>query len=608
MVQKKFHIRKAIITGLFLLGTICINGLSAQNVFTVTKITDTDPYGYNNDSASCDPDMYGTLQWAVRKVNDAAGTSTIEFDIPGNAPHIIQLNYTLPIIRNQVTIDGTSQSGYVEYKPSIVIEKSDTSDISYGLYFMWSDYHLQQFCTIKGLHIRKFLNAGIVFYHCDYSLIQDNVITEIEAPTYSYGILFTVYTVHNTIVNNLIGTDSDNNILGCGKGGILISASESGFDEHNYVKSNVIANNGNYGVLVEKSFENKISQNKIIENPKGIKLITGGNYLKSKPVFNAITTLSNVSGTSEPGDSIELFGSSKSQNANEYLATVLTDGNGDWSADLSGANWPYISATATDADSNTSELQTVSSPYLFFCFPDLICAGEEITVVNGSTGWGENPEFLWDYGDNSEPTTDITHTYSEPGDYTVTLSIDESQVSLVIHVTDCTQPCINCIESFAPEPGKKYIISAWVKESSASVTKTSYDKPQIFIDFLRQDSSVNSIGGPYMAEGNIIDGWQKIEEEFEIPDTTVFIKIEMKSDSGNSYFDDIRVFPFDATVKSYVYDPINLRLVSELDERNYATFYEYDEEGKLVRVKKETERGVMTIKESKNSISKKIDN
>lgn len=58
-------------------------------------------------------------------------------------------------------------------------------------------------------------------------------------------------------------------------------------------------------------------------------------------------------------------------------------------------------------------------------------------------------------------------------------------------------------------------------------------------------------------------------------------------------------------MKSYVYDPLTLRLTAELDEQNYATFYEYDEEGALIRVKKETERGIMTIKESRNNSSKK---
>ena len=50
-------------------------------------------------------------------------------------------------------------------------------------------------------------------------------------------------------------------------------------------------------------------------------------------------------------------------------------------------------------------------------------------------------------------------------------------------------------------------------------------------------------------------------------------------------------------MKTYVYRPDNLRLCAELDENNFATFYEYDDEGALTRTKKETELGVMTIQE-----------
>ncbi len=58
-------------------------------------------------------------------------------------------------------------------------------------------------------------------------------------------------------------------------------------------------------------------------------------------------------------------------------------------------------------------------------------------------------------------------------------------------------------------------------------------------------------------------------------------------------------------MKSYVYDPVTLRLAAELDDNNYATFYQYDEEGKLIRIKKETERGVETIQESREAAYKK---
>ena len=70
------------------------------------------------------------------------------------------------------------------------------------------------------------------------------------------------------------------------------------------------------------------------------------------------------------------------------------------------------------------------------------------------------------------------------------------------------------------------------------------------------------------------------------------------------FFDDIRLHPVSGNMKSFVYNSTNLRLVAELDENNYATFYEYDDDGTLVRVKKETERGVQTIKESRSALSK----
>jgi hypothetical protein len=77
----------------------------------------------------------------------------------------------------------------------------------------------------------------------------------------------------------------------------------------------------------------------------------------------------------------------------------------------------------------------------------------------------------------------------------------------------------------------------------------------------------------------------------------------MKSTSAAPvYFDDIRIVPFNANMKSFVYNPINLRLMAELDENNYATFYEYDDEGTLIRLKKETERGIKTIKETRSAM------
>lgn len=107
-----------------------------------------------------------------------------------------------------------------------------------------------------------------------------------------------------------------------------------------------------------------------------------------------------------------------------------------------------------------------------------------------------------------------------------------------------------------------------------------------------------------------IEGWHKIDGDFTVPNTidesgtmkaVIGVKIELVPASGTTtYFDDLRIHPYHATMKSFAYDPKNLRVMAELDENNYATFYEYDESGALVRVKKETARGVMTIREHRS--------
>jgi len=159
--------------------------------------------------------------------------------------------------------------------------------------------------------------------------------------------------------------------------------------------------------------------------------------------------------------------------------------------------------------------------------------------------------------------------------------------------------CETCITSFSPTPGQ-YMVSAWVKMENAPFGTLTYTEPSLNISFLASPSTFNLI-----PSGQIIDGWQKIEARITVPLTATGINIELDVTSGVAFFDDIRFYPFDGSMMSYVYDPISLRLMAELDERNYATLYEYDEEGKLVRVKKETERGVMTIQENRDNIKKR---
>jgi hypothetical protein len=134
----------------------------------------------------------------------------------------------------------------------------------------------------------------------------------------------------------------------------------------------------------------------------------------------------------------------------------------------------------------------------------------------------------------------------------------------------------------------KYILSAWVHVDAAANETTFSDKAYIRIN-------INDKSYGFVSSGNIIDGWQRIYGEFEVPENVTYAKLTFGG--VKAYFDDLRIHPFNANMKSFVYDPVTLRLVSELDENNYPTYYEYDKAGNLSHVKKVTEKGVQTVKE-----------
>lgn len=160
--------------------------------------------------------------------------------------------------------------------------------------------------------------------------------------------------------------------------------------------------------------------------------------------------------------------------------------------------------------------------------------------------------------------------------------------------------CDTCL-NFKPTPGKEYIVSAWVKEE-LKVQVKNYTNGEVHIRFLGNTN--NFIGSEIIAttSGDIIDDWQRIFKRFVIPSDTHYIEISLVNNSGTVpvYFDDVRIHPIDGSMKSFVYDPETFRLMSELDENNFSTFYEYDNEGGLIRVKKETSRGIKTIQETRS--------
>jgi hypothetical protein len=163
--------------------------------------------------------------------------------------------------------------------------------------------------------------------------------------------------------------------------------------------------------------------------------------------------------------------------------------------------------------------------------------------------------------------------------------------------------------TFSVPSAKKMLFSAWVRENCGDAAngipckENTYTHNQVQLQFPGYPGSNVTL----YPSGPIIDGWQRIEGAFTPPTGATSMTMSLVN-SGTSpiYFDDIRLHPFNANMKSYVYDPVNLRLVAELDANNYASFYEYDEEGTLVRTKVETREGIKTVTETRSALQKVI--
>ncbi len=258
--------------------------------------------------------------------------------------------------------------------------------------------------------------------------------------------------------------------------------------------------------------------------------------------------------------------------------------------------------------------------------PTQICAGEPITfnfagsVCSSSSdiyiNMGECQWYPLYSGSSFTITKTIVHTYNQPGNYTIITGGPNSMCYYTltnITVLDCDDgggnEAPNCQPNFSPPPGD-YILSFWVREELSTYANLLTYSSGMHVNYMLNNAN-NTIqvyaDDPNNAQNRMIDRWQKVEQKITIPPNSTDIKLSLvnrANNSSNAYFDDIRFHPFNSSFKSYVYDPVTLRLSAELDERNYATFYEYDEEGQLIRIKKETERGVKTIKESRTSVSK----
>jgi parallel beta-helix repeat protein len=169
------------------------------------------------------------------------------------------------------------------------------------------------------------------------------------------------WTITNTISGNYIGTDaSGTEALGNTYYGVFISSDA----ENNTVgPDNVIAHNGGDGVAVDGGYTtgNTITQNSIFSNDVGIDLTIGANGAIAAPVIVTTTVGSvNVLGTACAGCTVEVFENGDTDGEGEtYVGDTTATASGAFTVTVSSLSKPYLTATATDAVSGTSEFSMV---------------------------------------------------------------------------------------------------------------------------------------------------------------------------------------------------------------------------------------------------------
>lgn len=202
-------------------------------------------------------------------------------------------------------------------------------------------------------------NGVAVGYGSSDNNVTDNVI---GCNTGTGVYLFGTGTSGNTVSGNFLGTDRTGTVaLGNTLRGVDIREGADG----NTVCRNVIAFNGDYGVLVDNASQDAILSNSIYDNAvAGIGLFDGANNNQDTPVLtSAVVSGSQATLKGSLADvnswvHLQIFKDGPNGQVLVYSGWVHTDKNGDFRLWLHGVAAGDVLTAAATVGQNTSELAT----------------------------------------------------------------------------------------------------------------------------------------------------------------------------------------------------------------------------------------------------------
>jgi hypothetical protein len=264
----------------------------------------------------------------------------------------------------------------------------------------------------------------------------------------------------------------------------------------------------------------------------------------------------------------------------------------------SSAQFGYANSLPVAVASNAKNYEMISESFedyrmlnLQRWLPFSFSKFKELFQLEAISGLG----LYTQYNDASSGDIALSETQSHTGFYSLKIKSDTAVVEFPTAISDPTKLNKFCFNK--NKPNRRYIVSCWVN-GSHDPAPADLKLPLVQYNGSTQVGAVTFM----TAKSNVIDGWRLMEGVVEVNASATKVKLKLPPDF---LYDDFRAFPSAGNMKAFVYHPRNQKLIATLDENNFASFYEYDAEGQLIRINKETEKGVLTVQESRRATVKK---
>ncbi len=255
------------------LAPITIDGQNLVQEPAITFATSTSCIGYLISGINFLPatlivtsaanDGAGSLREAIRSANFSATSDIIAFDIPGPAPHRIQLNNMLPLIFKSLTIDGSTQpaNGYTGTAPKIEIDGVTNAFIGLNFYFNSTPY--LNTAAVYGVYMNGFSTAITTNRALNVTIGNPGKGNVISGNNFGLSLGQDIATL---VQNNYIGTDTSGTVA---QGNISIGLSITGIPNGVHtLQNNVISGNQSWGAVLYNDVRNVTIKGNLIGTDK----------------------------------------------------------------------------------------------------------------------------------------------------------------------------------------------------------------------------------------------------------------------------------------------------------------------------------------------------